>query len=218
MKQKGKFKTLAIILLGIVFIFSASEPTEARTVRWKMSSVFPTSIAFPWSSANRFAEELNRLSNGDIKVKPFPAGALMQAFEVFDAVKKGDINAGWAPSIYWETKIPGISLFSTMPFSLSAEEHYNWLRNGGGLALYEKFYAKHGLKAIPAAMFGPDGFGWFRQPINNINDLRGLKIRMLGYDGKVIDKLGARSIKMPGGEIFPGFERGSIDGANFATP
>jgi len=212
------------MMLGVILAIAAGGHTEAQAERKRtkltIQAAFPLTFPVLGTSAKRFAAEIERRSDSDIKVKMLPAGSIVSAFEILDAVSKGVLDAGWSMSAYWEGKIPGISLFCQMPFSWSAREHYAWIRKGGGLALYEEIYAKHrfNVKPIPAVMTGPEGFGWFMRPINDISDLRGLKMRSTGFDGKWLSKLGVSVVNMPGGEIIPALERGVIDAVNLFTP
>lgn len=204
--------TIVVFLIGPKTI-SAGDPR----IMLKMPLAFRSDMPILGTSAKRLAKELSRHSRGKIKVKLYEPGKLMGSSRILDAVGRGEVNAGWAAAIYWARKNSAFTILMGIPFGLSAREHYNWYLKGGMRRFYEDLYSRYNVKAIPAGMMGAEGV-WFRRPINNINDFKGLRIRCLGYGVQVMQKLGADVRLIPGQELAQAFAQHKIDAAEFSTP
>ncbi len=138
--------------------------------------------------------------------------------EIFDAVSTGAIEAGWSTPGYWAGKIPALQIFSTLPFHYNIDDYYAWIWNQGGFQQMNKIYNKHNIQSIPCGLVTSEGFGWFKNKITNIEDLQGINMRFFGLGAKVMEKVGANTLLLSGGDIYPLLESGTIDATEFSTP
>jgi TRAP-type mannitol/chloroaromatic compound transport system substrate-binding protein len=166
-----------------------------------------------------WAETVEKMSGGRLKIETLPAGAVVPAFEVFDATSRGVLDVGMAPFGYILGKsLVGIPLSHGPLFGMDGNDYYAWYYDGGGMQLLEEFYRdviKLNLVAFPIPTDYPQGLGWFKKPIKDLNDLRGIKYRIYGIGAETYGKLGVSVVTLPGGEIVPAMERGVIEGAEW---
>jgi len=196
---------------------SATPPVQVQ-VRWKMTSTFNSSLNLLGTMGKRVEDEINRISGGSFQIQFHNPGILAPAFETFDAVSYGALEAGWSTSGYWAGKVPALQLFTSMPFGPTAEEYLGWYYEGGGRALYETLYNRHNIHPLVCGISPPEAAGWFREPIHSAEDFKGLKIRFFGLGAKVLEKLGASPQLIAGGEIFQALELGTIDATEYSMP
>lgn len=163
---------------------------------------------------------INRLGGGDLSVKYFDPGQLVEAMEVLDAVSAGKVEAGFGTAGFWMGKIPASPLFSAVPFGPNASEYMAWFYGGNGLKLYQEMYDIHGfnVKVLLAGMIPPESSGWFAHEIKSLDDLKGLKMRFFGLGGDIMKEYGVAVRLLPPGEIFPALEKGVIDATEFSMP
>lgn len=188
---------------------------------WKMTTTWAAGTPFYQSgpgSAEAFAKRVADMSNGRLKIKVFAAGELLPAFEGFDAASAGTVEANHGVSYYWAGKTFASQFFATVPFGMSFNGQHSWLQFGGGNQLWREIYKP--FKVIPFACgcSGVQMTGWFKKPVGNVNDFKGLKMRIPGLAGKAYAALGVDVKLLPGGEIFPALERGVIDAAEWVGP
>ncbi len=187
-------------------------------IRWKMASSFPGELVQLGTLGKRFEERVDLLSAGTVEMKFFEPGALVPALEVFDGVSAGSIDAGWTTAGYWAGKIPALQFFTSVPFGPRPGEYLAWMYHGGGKELYQELYDPHNIHAMHCGMIPPEGSGWFREEITSVEDLNGIKMRFFGLGAKVMEKLGASTQLIAGGDIFPALELGTIDATEYAMP
>lgn len=189
--------------------------------RWRMTTTWPAGLPFyqvgPGSAA-AFAERVDKMSSGRIKIQVFAAGELLPAFEGFDAVSNGTIELNHGVSYFWSGKTFAAQYFATVPFGMSFMGHYAWLNFGGGNALWEETYRPLNVMPFAAGCSGVQMTGWFKKEIRSLADLKGVKMRIPGLAGRIYSSLGVEVRQLPGGEIFPALERGVIDAAEFVGP
>ena len=184
----------------------------------KMVTTWPKTLPGLQSSAVRVAKAITDLSGGKLQVKVFSAGELVPAFESFDAVSSGLADLYHSSEITWHGKSPAFSYFCNIPFGLTATETNAWIRIGGGQALWDELSAKFGLKAFLAGNTGAQMGGWFIKEMTGVESFKGLKYRMPGPGGEVLQRLDAAVINLPAGEIIPALRSGAIDASEFAGP
>lgn len=170
------------------------------------------------TSAERLAKRINENSGGRINVKMFAADEMVGAFEVFDAVAAGVADMYHSAEYYWVDKSPAFAYFCTVPFGLTANEINSWIYWGGGQALWDELSARYGLKALLAANTGVQMGGWFNKEVISAESFKGLKFRMPGLGGKVLSRLGAVVINVPGGKIVNSLRSGAIDATEWVGP
>jgi len=196
----------------------AGTAEPAKVYRWKMITTWPKNLPALGTAPERLAEEVRIMSNGRLDIRVYGAGELVGAFEVFDAVSQGTAEMGHGASYYWRGKIPVAAMFSTVPFGMTAQEMNGWLQYGGGMELWRELYAPFGIVPIAAGNSGVQMAGWFNKEINSLADLQGLKMRIPGLGGEVLEKAGGVPVSLPAGEIFTSLQTGVIDATEWVGP
>ncbi len=196
----------------------SSGEAQAKPIEWKMVTAWPRDFPGLGTGANRLAEYIGRLSNGRLTVKVYGGGELVPPFEVFDAVSRGTAEMGHSTSYYWKGKVPAAQLFCTAPFGLTAQEINGWLYYGGGLELYREAYAPFGILPFPAGNSGTQMGGWFNKEIQSMEDIQGLKMRIPGLGGEILERAGGTPVVTPGAEVFTALQTGAIDAAEWVGP
>lgn len=191
---------------------------SAETFAWNMVTAWPPGLPGLGIGAENLATRIETASGGRIKIKVFAGGELVPALEVFDAVRSGTAQMGHDSAYYHRGKVPAAQYFTAVPFGLNVNEINAWLYYGGGLELWRELYALHGLVPFPAGNTGVQMLGWFNKEINSIEDLSGLKMRMPGMGGEVMQRAGATQVTIPASEIFTSLQTGAIDAAEWVGP
>jgi TRAP-type mannitol/chloroaromatic compound transport system substrate-binding protein len=189
-----------------------------RKVKLKLATSWPAHFPIMGTGVDRFAEMVKDMSGGSLEIKVYPKNILVPALAVFDATSRGQIDAFHSGPYYWKGKNPAFSLFSGLPLRMNADELNCWMNYGGGYELWRELYAKFNLYPFIGGNTGVQMGGWFRKPIEKIEDLKGLKMRIPGMGGEVMAKLGVNPILLPAGEIFTALERGTIDATEWVGP
>ncbi len=202
---------------------SAESVTEVQTdgpeLEWNMATSWPTSLVTLFGSANIFADELARLTGGRFRISPKPAGEIVGGLDVLPAVRDGGAEAGHTASYYYVNLSPVQQFGTAVPFGLTQRQQNAWLYEGGGIDILNEFYAEeYGIIAYPAGATGCQMGGWFSKEINTVADLQGLKMRIPGIAGTVLNNLGGEQVTVAGGEILTSIQTGAIDAAEFVGP
>ena len=187
-------------------------------VKWRLQSGFPKSLDTIYGAAETIAKFVSESTDGKFQIQPFAAGEIVGTPQIADAVGGGTVELGHTCSYYYFGKDPTFSLGTAAPFGFNARQQNAWLYHGGGNEMLNEFYAKHNLYGMPAGNTGVQMGGWFRKEIKTVQDLQGLKMRIAGIAGMVMQKLGAVPQQIPGGDIYPALERGTIDAAEWVGP
>lgn len=185
---------------------------------WNLQSTYPGSLTQLGTLGIRIADQITKITDGDITMNFQEPGAIVPALEVFDAVGTGAVEAGWSTPGYWAGRVPALQLLAAVPFGPQAGEYLAWVKFGGGKELMDELYEPHNIKGIHCAVIAPEAAGWFRNPINEPGDLQGLTMRFFGLGAKVMEKLGVSTQLLAGGDIFPALELGTIDATEFSMP
>ena len=192
--------------------------TQEKSVNWKMATAYTATTPIVGVAGPIWSKKLEMVSGGRIRIKYFDPGKLVPPLEIFDSVSKGAVDAGWATAGFWIGKLPSVVMFSAVPFGPDALEYMAWIYEGGGLELWQEIYAEHNLWVTPCVITPPEASGWFREPIESVDQLRGMKMRFFGLGGKVMQKLGASVQLLAPGDIFPALERGVLDATELSMP
>ncbi|MGD2112035.1 MAG: ABC transporter substrate-binding protein, partial [Gammaproteobacteria bacterium] len=165
----------------------AKRPAGDRpVVHWKLVTTWPKNFPGLGTGANNLARLIDEMSGGRLQVKVYGAGELVPAMEVFGAVSQGTAEMGHGAAYYWKGKIEAAQFFAAVPFGLTAQEMNAWLSYGGGMELWRELYAPFGVVPAAAGNSGVQMAGWFNREINRLDDLRGLKMRIPGLGGEVL--------------------------------
>ena len=195
-----------------------AEVEREASVQWKMSSAYNSTLPQLGTLAIRLSAKLEEVSGGDIQIVFYEPNALVPALEAFEAVSKGALEAAWSTPGYWAGKVPSLQLYSAVPFGMRSDEYMAWFYFGGGKELYDEIYHQYNIHSVMCGMLAPEASGWFAEEIKSPADMEGLKIRFFGLGGKVLEKLGASTQLLAGGDIFPALELGAIDATEFSMP
>jgi len=200
-------------------------PATAQQTKIRMQTAVPSASIY-FELLKKYGDRVDKMSNGRIKIEVLPDGAVVPAFEILDAVDKGVVEAGYAWTHYWSGKHPAAGLFSNpmagAGVGLDQLSHVAWLLEGGGYDLLRKFYTdviKVNVEPLMVQPMGPDPLGWFKNPINSVEDFKKLKYRSPpGITGEIFKEMGIAATALPGGEIVPAAQRGVIDAAEWIGP
>jgi TRAP-type mannitol/chloroaromatic compound transport system substrate-binding protein len=197
-----------------------SAGAQAQQVTLKMQATWPASLTL-YENFTYFAERVGKISGGSLKIEAMPAGQVVPAFEVLDATHKKVLDGAHAWSGYWVGKNKAAILCTGGPggtFGMDFIDVMGWLYYGGGNELCNEFFQKElklNIHWIPILPSGPQAFGWFKRPIKNLADFKGMKCRETGMAAEVFQRMGMQTVNMPGGEIIPSAQRGVIDCAEW---
>ena len=207
------------VLLAAVATFAVGAHAQ-QAVNLKMQAVWPASLTL-YENFLFFADRVGKLSGGSLKIETMPAGQVVPPFEVLDATHKKVIDGAHSWAAYWVGKNKTAVLFTGGPggtFGMDFVDAMGWMYEGGGLELYNEFYQKElklNVVVFPILPAGPQAFGWFKRPIKNVADFKGMKCRQTGIAAEVFQRMGMQTVNMPGGEIIPSAQRGVIDCAEW---
>lgn len=211
-------KLLAAVVVTLVMVSVWGSTVSAKRIKWKMATSWPAGI-LNQKVCDMFAKEVYDMSGGRLQIKVYPAGKLIGALEVFDAVRMGTIDMASSTPAYWIGKTEAADFFRSCVFGMEAIERLAWMYEGEGMALYEEMYAKFGFGAtFPMGILWPEVLAWANKPIRSMDDFKGLKFRTSGYWGEILADAGASVVMLPGGEVYEALQRNVIDAAEFATP
>ncbi len=188
-------------------------------ISWEVATSWPLSLDTIFGGAETFAQRVSAMTGGKFNIVARAAGELVGGLEVLNAVEEGSVNVGHTASYYYVGKANSTAFGTAIPFGLTARQQNAWLYEGGGLELMQEFYKERfGVIQFPAGNTGAQMGGWFNKEINSAKDLEGLKMRIPGLGGRVMDKLGATVQVLPGGEIFQALQTGAIDATEWVGP
>ena len=189
-----------------------------KRYEWKMVTTWPKNFPGLGTGAQRLVNNIDKMSEGRLKIKLFAAGELVPAFESFDAVRENKAQMYHASPYYWINKNKSMPFFGAVPGGLTAQEQNAWINFAGGQELWDKLYKEYGLKSYMAGNSGTQMGGWFIKEINTIEDFKGLKMRIPGLAGEVLSRIGGTPVSLPGGEIMPSLQSGAIDATEWIGP
>ena len=217
MKRRNFLTTAAIggVAAGL------AAPAIAQTapkVSWRLTSGFPKALDTIYGAADDLAKFVSEMTDGNFQIQPFPAGEIVPMPEAADTVSAGTVEMTHTASYYYWGKDPTYALGTAVPFGLNVRGLNAWNYDGGGIDMMNAFYAKQNLIGFPGGNTGCQMGGWWRKEINSLADLQGVKMRIGGMGGKVMEALGVVPQQIPGGEIYPSLERGTIDAAEWVGP
>jgi TRAP-type mannitol/chloroaromatic compound transport system substrate-binding protein len=205
-------------LAAVTMCGLASAADAQEHVRWKLASSYRSSLDVIGKNILRLIDNIKIMSDGNFEIRFYEPGALVPALEVFDAVSKGSVQASYTNSGFHAGRVPHMVFFASVPFGPNVNEYVAWIQHGGGYELYDKYYGEHNIKGYQCGIPVAESSGWFRKPIESLDDLKGLKMRFFGLGAKVMGKLGVSTQLIAGADLYPALERGVIDAAEFSYP
>ena len=204
---------------SILLSSAIAKPAISKGIRrLTMTHTWPKNFPGLGTSPERIAKHINQATDGEIEIKVFAAGELVPAFEALDAASIGVADMYNGAEYYFQGKNIGFNFFTSVPFGMTANELNAWIDHGGGKKLWNKLSAQFNVISFQSANTGVQMGGWFNKEITNIDDLKGLKIRMPGLGGEVLRRVGSAAVAIPGGEIYPALQSGAIDATEWVGP
>jgi TRAP-type mannitol/chloroaromatic compound transport system substrate-binding protein len=207
--------------VGAVAATALAAPAIAQSnpkITWRLTSSFPKTLDTIYGGAVVFSNMLKEATDGNFDIQVFAAGEIVPGLQAADATSAGTVEACHTVSYYYWGKNPTWALGAAVPFALNARGMNAWQYHGGGIDLFNEFLGAQGLVGYPGGNTGVQMGGWFRKEIKTVADMQGLKMRIGGFAGKVVEKLGVVPQQIAGGEIYQALEKGTIDAAEWVGP
>ncbi|ACB33493.1 TRAP dicarboxylate transporter- DctP subunit [Leptothrix cholodnii SP-6] len=206
-------------IAGVLAAGAAPAIVNAQAnIRWRLASSFPKSLDTIYGAADEFSKKVSELSGGKFQISVHSGGELMPAFGVVDGVQNGTVEVAHTVPYYFFGKDETFALGACVPFGLNSRQMTAWMLEGNGLKLMREFYAQYNMINFLGGNTGAQMGGWFRKPLTSMADMKGLKFRIGGFAGKVLERLGGVPQNIPGGEIYQALEKGTIDAAEWIGP
>jgi TRAP-type mannitol/chloroaromatic compound transport system substrate-binding protein len=216
--DRRRFVKTAAIGAAATAVAAPAIAQSAPEIKWRLTSSFPKSLDTIYGGAEVLSKQVSELTDGKFQIQVFAAGEIVPGLQALDAVQNGTVEACHTVSYYYVGKDPTFAIAAAVPFGLNARGQNAWLFQGGGNELLNEFFAKFNVIAFPAGNTGTQMGGWFRKEIKTVADLSGLKMRIGGIAGQVLQKLGVVPQQIAGGDIYPALEKGTIDAAEWVGP
>jgi TRAP-type mannitol/chloroaromatic compound transport system substrate-binding protein len=205
-------------IAGVLAAGVAPAVHAQAAIRWRLASSFPKSLDTIFGAAEVFANAVKAMSGGKFEISVHAAGEVMPAFGVVDGVQQGSIEMCHTAPYYFFGKDETFGMGTAIPFGLNSRQMTAWMYEGNGGKLMREFYAKYNIVNFPGGNTGAQMGGWYRKEIKSLKDIKGLKMRIGGFGGKVLERLGGVPQSIPAGEIYPALEKGTIDAAEWVGP
>ncbi len=205
-------------IAGVLAAGVAPAVHAQAAIRWRLASSFPKALDTIFGAADVFAKSVNAMSGGKFEISVHAAGEIMPAFGVVDGVQQGSVEMAHTAPYYFFGKDETFALGCAIPFGLNSRQMTAWQYEGNGLKLMREFYAKYNIVHFPGGNTGAQMGGWYRKEIKSLKDIKGLKMRIGGFGGKILEKIGGVPQNIPGGEIYSALEKGTIDSAEWVGP
>jgi TRAP-type mannitol/chloroaromatic compound transport system substrate-binding protein len=200
---------------------AVAAPAVAQSMpelKWRLASSFPKSLDTIYGGGEAFAKAVAEMTDNKFQIQVFAAGEIVPGLQVLDATSNGTIEMCHTVSYYYVGKDPTFAIAASVPFGLNSRQQNAWMYQHGGMEAFNEFYKKFNVHGIPCGNTGTQMGGWFRKEIKTPADLSGLKMRIGGIAGQVLQKLGVVPQQLAGGDIYPALEKGTIDAAEWVGP
>ena len=216
--KRRQFVQTAGLGLAASAVAAPAIAQSSPELKWRLTSSFPKSLDTIYGGAEVFSKMVSDLTDGKFQIQVFAAGEIVPALQALDAVQASTVEMCHTVSYYYVGKDPTFAVASSVPFGLNARQQNAWLYQAGGNELFNEFFKTYNVVGFPCGNTGTQMGGWFRKEIKTAADLNGLKMRIGGIAGQVIQKLGAVPQQIAGGDIYPALEKGTIDAAEWVGP
>ena len=203
---------------AVTAVASPAIAQSSPEIKWRMTSSFPKSLDTIYGGGEHFVKQVAEMTDNKFQIQLFQAGEIVPGLQAFDATSNGTVEACHTVSYYYVGKDPTFAIFASVPFGLNTRMQNSWLLQGGGNELADEFFKPYKVVAVPCGNTGTQMGGWFRKEIKTVADLSGLKMRIGGIAGQVLQKVGVVPQQLAGGDIYPSLEKGTIDAAEWVGP
>jgi TRAP-type mannitol/chloroaromatic compound transport system substrate-binding protein len=217
MKRRDFLKVSAVGAAATA-VASPAIAQSSPEIKWRMTSSFPKSLDTIYGGAEQVSKYVAEMTDNKFQIQVFAAGEIVPGLQALDATSNGTVEMCHTVSYYYVGKDPTFSIYASVPFGLNARQQNSWWYQGGGMELGNEFFKKFGVIGFPCGNTGTQMGGWFRKEIKTTADLSGLKMRIGGIAGQVLQKVGVVPQQLAGGDIYPALEKGTIDGAEWVGP
>ncbi len=187
-------------------------------IKWRSTASWPKSLDTLYGGAELVGKRVSELTDGKFQIQVFAAGEIVPGLQVLDAVQNGTVECGHTAPYYYFGKDDAFTFGSELPFGMNSRMKNGWMYHGGGLDLFNEFLKTYDVMGFPAGNTHCQMGGWFRKEIKTVEDLKGLKMRLGGFAGKIVQRVGVVPQQIAGGDIYPALEKGTIDGAEWVGP
>jgi TRAP-type mannitol/chloroaromatic compound transport system substrate-binding protein len=218
MQRRSFMARAAVGTAAAAAVVVAPAVRAQAAIRWRLASSFPKSLDTIFGAAEVFAKSVKDATGGKFEISVHQAGELVPAFGVVDAVQNGTVEAAHTAPYYFFGKDETFALDCAVPFGMNSRQQTAWMYEGNGMKLTREFYAKYNIVNFPCGNTGAQMGGWYRKEIKSLADIKGLKMRIGGFGGKILGAIGGVPQNIPGGEIYPALEKGTIDAAEWVGP
>jgi TRAP-type mannitol/chloroaromatic compound transport system substrate-binding protein len=193
-------------------------PVSGPDVNWRITTSFPPSVDMLSGAADMLANRVREMTNGKFRIRVFASGEIVPALQVMDAVQSGTVQAGHTSDYYYIGKNSALAFGTSIPFGFNSRQQTAWLTQGGGQELLREVYSDFGIMHFHFVNTGAQFGGWFREPVESLNDLRGVRMRIPGLAGEIMSRLGVTVQVLGAADIYPALERGAIDATEWVGP
>jgi len=187
-------------------------------IRWRLASSFPKSLDTIYGAAEVLAKRVTESSGGKFEIRVFAAGEIVPGLQVLDAVQAATVECGHTANYYYVGKDPTFAFDTALPFGLNSRQQTAWMYAGGGQQMMAELFNAYSVVSMPAGNTGAQMGGWFTKEIKSSEDFKGVKMRIGGFAGQVLTKLGLVPQLLAAGDFYPALEKGTIDAAEWVGP
>jgi TRAP-type mannitol/chloroaromatic compound transport system substrate-binding protein len=218
MKRRDFIKVTGLGVAGAATVAAPAIAQSMPEIKWRMPTSWPKSLDTLYGGAEMMAKAVSEATDNKFQIQTFAGGEIVPGLQVLDAVQNGTVEIGHTASYYYFGKDPTFTFGSSVPFGPNMRINQAWYMLGGGREVLNDFYKKYNVVSLLAGNTGCQMGGWFRKELTGPDDLKGLKFRIGGFAGRVLQKLGAVPQQIAGGDIYPALEKGTIDAAEWVGP
>src|SRR5213082_51108 len=220
--QRRKFmRTAGVGAAAVAASATIAAPAVAQSMpelNWRLTSSFPKSLDTLYGAAEFMANAVAEATDNKFQVRVFAAGEIVPGLQVADAVQNGTVEMGQTAAYYYFGKHANFVFETGLPFSINQRQYYAWLYHGGGHDLINDFYKEYNFRSFVFGGTGCQMGGWFRKEIKTMDDMKGLKFRVGGFAGLILQRLGVVPQQIAGGEVYSALEKGTIDACEWVGP
>jgi TRAP-type mannitol/chloroaromatic compound transport system substrate-binding protein len=218
MDRRSFLKNAGIAGAATATLAAPAIAQTAPELKWRLTSSFPKSLDTLYGAAETLAKYVAAASDNKFQIQVFAAGELVPGLQANDAVSNGTVEMSHTANYYFWGKDPTFAIACAIPFGLNSRMQNAWNYYGGGNDLMNAFFAKFNMYGLPCGNTGAQMGGWYRKEIKSVADLSGLKMRISGFAGKVLTRLGLVPQQLAGGDIYPALEKGTLDACEWVGP